>query len=170
MVLERDKDSKMLEAKATQAIDMVQTVQPDKLMVELRKGDAKIEALRANLESNEVIINNAISELKDMRNKMRTFTGMEQVVKLNEDVKGELIEIRKMSATTERHGDKVETIFSEMHKKFSDFIRVGDTVKDLDKEYMQKQLKRCGSIFLSTLRFPLIPPLLFSNFPYRRRE
>jgi len=137
MILERDKDSKMLEAKATQAIDMVQTVQPDKLMVELRKGDAKIEALRANLESNEVIINNAISELKDMRNKMRTFTGMEQVVKLNEDVKGELIEIRKMGAIVERHGDKVETIFSEMQKRFSDFEKFSGNLKDLDKEVKQ---------------------------------
>src|SRR3989338_5402217 len=29
MILERDKDGKMLEAKATQAIDMVQTIQPE---------------------------------------------------------------------------------------------------------------------------------------------
>jgi len=137
MILERDKDGKMLEAKATQAIDMVQTVQPDKLMIELRKGDAKIEGLRANLESNEVIINNAISELKSMRNKIQTFTGIEQVVKLNEEVKGELMEIRKMSATVERHGDKVETIFSEMQKRFSDFSKFSDTLKDLDKEVKQ---------------------------------
>src|SRR3989338_5569340 len=137
MILERDKDGKMLEAKATQAIDMVQTIQPDKVMVELRKGDAKIEALRANLESNEVIISNAISELKSMRNKIQTFTGMEQVVKLNEEVKSELMEIRKMAAVVERHGDKVETIFSEMQRKFSDFDKFSSNLKDLDKEAKQ---------------------------------
>ena len=137
MILERDKDSKMLEAKALQAIDMVQTIQPDKFMIDLRKGDAKIEAVRANLESNEVVINNAISELKSMRNKMQTFSGMEQVIKLNEEVKGELMEIRKMSATTERHGDKVETIFAEMQKRFSDFEKFSDNLKDVDKAVKQ---------------------------------
>jgi chromosome segregation ATPase len=133
MILERDKSGRMLEAKATQAIDMVQTVQPDKLMVDLRKEDAKIEALRANLESNEVVINNAINELKNMRNKMQIFTGMEQVVKLNEEVKKDLMEIKKLGATVERHSDKVETIFSEMQKRFSNFERFSDRVEDIDK-------------------------------------
>ena len=62
---------------------------------------------------------------------------MEQVVKLNEDVKGELIEIRKMGAIVERHGDKVETIFSEMQKRFSDFEKFSGNLKDLDKEVKQ---------------------------------
>src|SRR3989338_5440298 len=44
MMIERDKDSQKLEAKTTQAIDLVKTVQPDKFMVELRKMDSKIEA------------------------------------------------------------------------------------------------------------------------------
>jgi hypothetical protein len=137
MLIERDKDAQRLEAKATQAIDLVKTVQPDKFMVDLRKMDSKIEALKANLESNENVIKNTINELKEMRNKMAVFKGMEQVIKMNEDVKNELMEIKKTEALVERHGDKVETIFSEMQRKFSDFIRVGDMVKDLDKSFKQ---------------------------------
>jgi len=135
MLIERDKDSQHLEAKATQAIDLVKSVQPDKFLVELRKMDSKIEALKANLESNENVIKNTINELKDMRNKMAVFKGMEQVIKMNEDVKAELLGIKKVQAMIERHADKVETIFSEMQKKFSDFIRVTDMVKDLDKSF-----------------------------------
>lgn len=133
MILDRDKSSRMLEAKATQAIDMVETVQPDKLMIGVRKQDAKIEALHANLESNEIILKNAMSELKDMRNKMQVFSGMEQVVKMSEEIKGELIEIRKTSSTITRHGDKVETIFTEMQKRFSGFEKYADNLKDIDK-------------------------------------
>lgn len=137
MMIERDKDSQRLEAKASQAIDLVKTVQPDKFMVDMRKMDSKIEALKANLESNENVIKNTINELKEMRNKMTVFKGMEQVIKMNEDVKGELMEIKKLQALVERHADKVETIFSEMQRKTSDFVRVGDIVKDLDKSFKQ---------------------------------
>ena len=133
MLLERDKDGRMLEAKATQAIDLVESVHPDKLMVEVRKQDAKIEALKGNIESNEMVMKNSINELKQMRSKMQMFTGIEQVVKLNDEVKTELMEIKKVAATITRHADKVETIFSEMQKRFSDFEKFIDNLNDLDK-------------------------------------
>jgi len=115
----------------------VQTVQPDKLMIEMRKQDAKVEALRANIESNEMVINNAISEIKQMRSKLSVFTGMEQVIKLNDEVKMELMDIKKMTAVVERHSDKVETIFAEMQKRFSTFERSADRVEDMDKSVRQ---------------------------------
>jgi len=135
MMIQRDKDFQMLEARATQAIDLVSTVQPDKLMIELQKGDGKIEALRANVESNEMIQNNIVNELKEMRNKITMFRGIEQVMKLNEEVKKELMDTRRMKALIERHADKVETIFSEVKKRFSDFEKMADLTKDLDNSF-----------------------------------
>ncbi len=135
MMIERDKDAQRLEAKATQAVDLVKTVQPDKFMVDLRRMDSKIEALKANMESNETVIKNTINEIKAMRDKIAVFSGMEQVIKMNDEVKGELMEIRKLQSTVERHADKVETIFTEMQKKTADFVRFGDVVKDLDKSF-----------------------------------
>ena len=137
MLIERDKSGQLLEAKATQAIDLVKTVQPDRMMIELRKSDGKIEALRANIESTENIISNLVTELKDVKSKITIFRGMEQVMALNEEAKKELLEVKKIQATVERHADKVETVFSEMQKKFSDFAKFNDTVKDLDKSFKQ---------------------------------
>ncbi|MEK6943683.1 MAG: hypothetical protein AABX00_06480 [Nanoarchaeota archaeon] len=137
MLIERDKSGQLLEAKATQAIDLVKTVQPDKMMVELRKSDGKVEALRANIESTENIIGNLVTELKDVKSKVMVFRGMEQVIALNEEAKKELLEVKKIQATVERHADKVETMFSEMQKKFTDFIKFNDIVKDLDKSFKQ---------------------------------
>ena len=62
---------------------------------------------------------------------------MEQVIKMNEEVKGELMEIRKLQSTVERHADRVETMFTEMQKKTAEFVRFNDTVKDLDKSFKQ---------------------------------
>ncbi|MBI3026938.1 hypothetical protein HYY70_02400 [Candidatus Woesearchaeota archaeon] len=137
MMIERDKSAQLLEAKATQAIDLVKTVQPDKLMIEMRKSDSKIEALRANLESTENIINNVVNELKEVKNKIMLFRGVEQVISLEEEAKKELLDVKKIQAIVERHADKVETIFTEMQKKFSDFAKFNDTVKDLDKSFKQ---------------------------------
>jgi hypothetical protein len=135
MMIQRDKDFQVLEAKATQAIDLVGTVQPDKLMVEMQRADGKIEALRANLESNEMIMNNIVNELKEMRNKIAMFRGIEQIMKLNDEVKKELMDTRRMKAVIERHADKVETIFSEVKKRFSDFEKFADITKDLDSSF-----------------------------------
>ncbi|MBN2454501.1 hypothetical protein JXB11_03060 [Candidatus Woesearchaeota archaeon] len=133
MIVDRDRATQHLEAKATQAIDLVETVQPEKLMIEMRKSDTKIEALRANLESNEAIMNNSVNELKEIRNKLMMFKGMEQVVKLNEEVKKELSQIKLVESVVERHADKVDTIFSEMQKSFGEYMHIGDNLKSLDQ-------------------------------------
>jgi len=137
MMIERDKDSQRLDAKATQAVDLVKAVQPDKFMVDLRRMDSKVEALKANLESTENILKSTINELKAMRDKMAVFSGMEQVLKINDEVKSELMGIRKIQSTVERHSDKVETLFSEMQKRTKEFVRFHDIVQDLEKGFKQ---------------------------------
>ncbi len=137
MILERDKDGKLIEAKATQAIDLVQSVQPDKLMVELKKMDNKVEMMKSHAETNEVVINNTIAELKEMRTKMNAFSGIEEAIKLSEEVKKEWLENKKISANITKHSSKVETIYSEMWKKFSGFEKFTSVVDDLDKSVKQ---------------------------------
>lgn len=135
MIIERDKDSQRLEAKALQAIDLVESVQPDKLMTDLRKSDSKMESLKANIESNETIMHNVMSELKEIRDKMGIFRGMEEVVKLNEEVKKDLMNIKKTEAVVERYAGRVETIFAETKKELSDVRKFISTTSDLDQSF-----------------------------------
>ena len=137
MILDRDKDSKLIEAKATQAIDLVETVQPDKLMMELRKMDNKIEMLKSPLETNEIIINNTIAELKEIRTRIGAFKGIEEAMKLGEEVKKGWIENKKIDANISKHASKVETIYSEMWKQFNELQKISGVVSDLDKSIKQ---------------------------------
>lgn len=137
MVLERDRASQHLEAKAVQAIDLVETIQPEKLMIEVRKSDAKTEALKANLESNEAVITSVVNELKETRNKLAAFKGMEEVVKLNDEVKKELSQMKLIQSVIERHADKVDTVFAEMQKAFGEYMKLSDTLKGIDKASKQ---------------------------------
>ncbi|MFH1850204.1 MAG: hypothetical protein ABH879_08570 [archaeon] len=137
MLIERDKQAQHIEAKATQAIDLVSTVQPDKLMADLRKEDGKVDAIRCGLEAKDSMLKSVSEQVKDLRNTVSAFKGMDQMIKLNEDVKAELTEIRKMKALVDRRADKIETIFSELQNRLSDFAKLNARTADMDQNMKQ---------------------------------
>jgi chromosome segregation ATPase len=120
MILERDKSIQEIELKAIKAHDLVESVHPEKIMTEVQKQDAKIEAIKANLEGNESIMGKIMEELKEAKRKIEFFRGVEEIVKLSEEVKQELIEIKKIESKISINTDKVETLYSEIRKKFQD--------------------------------------------------
>ncbi len=89
MILDRDKSVQEIEIKAIKAHDLVDAVQPEKMMTEIQKQEAKIEALKANLEGNEAIMSRIMEELKDIKKKVEFFRGVEEIVKLSEETKAD---------------------------------------------------------------------------------
>ncbi len=139
MVMDTNKAVGNIEASATKAIDLVESVKPDQLMLEVRKQDSKIESLKANIESNESLMKDLMSEIKAIRKRMDFYKGVEQVAKMNEEIKGELIDIKKIESSIERHSNKVESIFLEVEKKFAEFDKYGVTAKDLQRSFQKLQ-------------------------------
>lgn len=130
MVLERDKTMQELELKAVKAYDLVDSVHPEKISTMVQRESAKIEALKANLEGNEAIMSQVMDEVKETRRKIEFFRGIEEVIKLSEEVKKELIEIKKIETRVNVNTDKVETIYAEMRKKFQDLDAFDSEVKE----------------------------------------
>lgn len=120
MILERDKSIQEIELKAIKAYDLVDSVHPEKVMSEVQKQNAKSEALKANLEGNEAIMNRVMEELKETKKKIEFFRGVDEIIKLSEEVKKELFEIKKLESKITIDADKVETIYSELRSKFQD--------------------------------------------------
>jgi len=139
MIIETNKAVTKIEAAATKAIDLVESVKPEELMIEVRKLDSKIEALKANLESNETMSADIMKEVKEMRRKMDFYKGVEQIAKMNEEVKKELIDIKKTESVIERHSNKVESIFIEVEKKYSELDKFTDVTKDLQRGFEKTQ-------------------------------
>jgi len=135
MIVDTNKTMGKVEVSSTKAIDLVESVHPEKLMIEVRKQDGKVEALRANIESNEAIMKDLMLELKKMRDRMGFYKGIEQVMAMNEEIKQELATIKRVEANIERHADRVETVFIEVEKKFASFDKYDETMKDLDKMF-----------------------------------
>lgn len=120
MILERDRTIQEVELKAVKAADLVSSVQPEKLMTEVQKQEVKIEALKANLEGNESIMGRIMEELRETRKKIEFFRGIEEIIKLSEEVKTELIEIKKAEGRINTQTDKVQTIYAEMRTRIQD--------------------------------------------------
>ncbi len=120
MILERDRTIQEVELKAVKSSDLVASVQPEKLMTEVQKQEVKIEALKANLEGNESIMNRIMEELRETRKKVEFFRGIEEIIKLSEEVKSELIEIKKVEGRINTQTDKVQTIYAEMRTRIQD--------------------------------------------------
>jgi hypothetical protein len=120
MILERDKTIQEIELKAMKASDLVESVHPEKMTTEIQKQDVKLEALKANIEGNEAIMNRIMDELKEVKRKIEFFKGVEEVIKLSEEIKKDLIEVKKTESKISLDSDKVETFYSEIRKKFSD--------------------------------------------------
>lgn len=139
MIVDTNKMMSKVEVSSTKAIDLVESVHPEKLMIEVRRQDGKIEALRASIESNEAIMKDLMLEIKKMRDKMGVFKGIEQVIALNEEVKQELATIKRVEGNIGLHADRVEMIFTEVQKKFAEFDRFNETVNDLDKMFKKMQ-------------------------------
>lgn len=139
MILDRDKSIQDIELKAIKAHDLVETVQPEKMMTEIQKQEAKIEALKANLEGNEAIMSRIMDELKDVKKKVEFFRGVEEIVKLSEETKSDLIEIKKIESKISLHTDKVDTIYSEMKKKFQRIDLVDSSLQEMKAQSEQNE-------------------------------
>lgn len=120
MILEQSRALQEVELKAVKSADMVSSVQPEKLMTEVQKQEVKIEALKANLEGNESIMSKIMEEIGETRKKIEFFRGVEEIVKLSEEVKAELIEIKKVEGKINIQTDKVQTIYAEMRNRIQD--------------------------------------------------
>lgn len=152
MILDRDRTIQELELKAVKAADLVETVQPEKLMIEIQKEDAKFEALKANLEGNESIMERLMEELRELRKKFEFFRGVEEIVKLSDEVKKDLVSIKKTEATIQINTDKIETIYSEFRKKYKDADLIKDDMAEF-KVNLQQHTKELDSLNSKIMNF-----------------
>ncbi len=147
MILERDKTIQTLELKAVKAADLVESVQPDKFMVQLTKQEAKVEALKANIESNEEIMDRVMQELKEIRKKVDFFRGVDEIVKLSNEIKEVLIDIKKVESKVRIEADRVETIYFELRKRIQTLDSFTSDVQEI-KENLEQHTKDLDSLKL----------------------
>ncbi len=139
-IVEGNKRIKELEGRALKSIELVESVQPQKLMEEVKKQDIKFEMIKNKLESYYELLVRYIGELKEIRKKIEAFRGLEEVIRLSHDVKGDLDVIKKIETSTKKSADKIESILIQAQTNFvkkEDFDKIEERLDQLNNDVVE---------------------------------
>lgn len=117
------------------AIDIVKEVEPDKLRIDYQKLDVKIQKANEKVEMYKQLVDNVMNEFKEIQKKSEVFIGTEGILKLNDEVKGDLVDVKKLAEKTKMHADKSEQLFMELRNNFAEYQKVLGTMDSLDANY-----------------------------------
>jgi len=133
--LSNEKSISKISAEASKAISIVSDVHPENLKIDYQKLENKIEGLSQKIEMNRETFENINKELNEFRKKSEIFIGTEGILDLNNELKKDILEVQKLASKTRLHADKVENVFLEITKGFSEIQKNNEMIKLLDKNY-----------------------------------
>lgn len=139
MIVSQEQEFSELEIKSAKANEIMTQLEPEKFLTEISKTDMRIEAIKGKLESNESVSAMIMKELKDQRQKMALFKGIEDTMKLNQEVREELIGIKKIESTVDMHSNKVESMFIQVQKRFNEFEKFKSLGEDLNEAFQEQR-------------------------------
>jgi hypothetical protein len=123
MMIERERQISDIDVKATKASDLVSAVQPEQLMSEVKREDVKVETNKAKLESFTIVMDKFREEMNSLRQEMSKFKGLKETLKLNDEVKVEINNIKKALAMADKDANQVEDIFVQVQKNYNEFMK-----------------------------------------------
>ncbi len=136
MLFSKEQELKDMNLRVGKAIDLVENAQVERVLVEKKKEDVRIQMLEARIESYRSVSDAIVAELKDMKSKMDLFKGVEQVISLNEEVKRDLTNIKFVKGEIQKHADKIENTFVDFNKKFSEMQSLKIETQQLKEEVL----------------------------------
>ncbi len=134
-VLDSERDAATIKMQAEKSIELIQMVQPERLMQNVRKLEARVEEGTALEEKYNAMQQKIVGELKDLRQKTEAIRGAETIMRLNEEVKSELSTAMQVQAKMEQKADKVEAIYADFQQHFYEYQKVFDRLKELEGEF-----------------------------------
>jgi len=148
MVLTQERENAELRKRIEKTISVVEETKPESLYAEFKKKEAEMEMLRDRLSSTEEILQTIVRDLKDLRRTVVQFKGIQGLMKLSKEVRGELRTVQKTKGEIEKHADKITSIFIEVQRRFKDFAKLsvkvdshGETIKSLNKTVSAMEVK-----------------------------
>jgi hypothetical protein len=144
MSVANEKNLSLSNLDARKVIEIVKEVNPEKLRLDYRRADFKINNLSEKLESNKQFSESIMEELKELKRRANLFEGTDALLKLNEDVKKDLIEIQKTNSRVRMNADKSEQIFIELSKGFQENQKMNQIIMNLDTSYsgIKKEIEK----------------------------
>jgi len=135
MAVNNEKDISLSNLDAKKVIDVVKEVNPEKLRIDYQKIDFRVNTLLEKIEANKQFVDSIVEEFKELKRKANLFEGTDALLRLNQDVKKDLIEIQKVNNRVRMNADKSEQIFIELNKGFQENQKTNEIIATLDNSY-----------------------------------
>jgi hypothetical protein len=151
MALSNEKSLARVMIEASKAVDIVREVRPDKLRIEYQRMDLKIQELGERFETNKHLMEQVMGEVKEMRRKINSFAGIEEVLRLNEEIKKDLIMTQQVASKARLHADKSEEIYIQLRRGFTEYQKLLQTISNFESNYssLTKEVNRLKLDFSS---------------------
>ncbi len=124
MLVDKEKELKELEANVQKYIQLVKELEPEEIIKKFKEFETKIEVINSKLELNESLINKMIEEIKEMRRVFIKFRSLEEIQKIENELKKDLNEIKKVESKVSTYSAKTESIFSELNRKYGEYTKL----------------------------------------------
>ena len=133
MSMTQAKDSAETRAKAERAIMALEGIKPEEFRTAIMRRDAEVEALKVKHSSTEEMIKTLMGELKEFRNALTRFKGMEAVIGMADDARKNIIRIQQLRDQVEMMSDKVMTAFIDFQRRFKEVSDLSLKVSALEE-------------------------------------
>ena len=144
MVLTQAREGADAKAKAERALMSLEGVKPEEFRAAIIKRDAEVEAMKVKLSSTDDMIKSLMGEMREFRNMMAQFKGLEAVMGMSDEARKNIIRIQQLRDQVEVMSDKVMAAFLEFQRRFKDVtdlslkvVSVEETMKPLGKTVNQ---------------------------------
>jgi hypothetical protein len=137
MTIDNEKNISKAIVSSTKAVELVKEVQPEKLRIDLKKTNMRIDTLLEKIELNKQFMDKLSDEIKALNRRAEIFIGTDELLKLNDEVKKDLIQIKNIEERVRVNADKTEQIFIELKKGVAEVERLNDefgNFKDISSE------------------------------------
>ncbi|MFH0961904.1 MAG: hypothetical protein V1820_04435 [archaeon] len=148
MSLQRDQSTREVEAKVSKMEEIVKNVQPQIILAELQKREHELEATRAQLERTTMMLNETISQVRDIQKSMERVRGITNILDVDKGLNSKIGKLESQLALGERFSTKAEKLYYEIDKRMTDFAvmrekleRIDALTKEIMREFDEKKIK-----------------------------
>ncbi|OYT38760.1 MAG: hypothetical protein B6U86_06095 [Candidatus Altiarchaeales archaeon ex4484_43] len=113
----------------------VEETAPQKLMGEVKKEDIKVMKLESRQEAFKKFLDTLRGELKEIKSSISAFRGTEAVIKLSNEVRRDLKDMKRIQAVVSRDSEKVEEKKEDIESRLRSIERIKEEFKKRREEF-----------------------------------
>ncbi|MEM2674409.1 MAG: hypothetical protein QXW77_02080, partial [Candidatus Hadarchaeales archaeon] len=140
MIIAQAKESADARVKAEKSLASLEGIKPEEFKAYLMRRDAELEGIKTRLTTFEDMVKSLREEMKEYRQTLAQFKGLEAVLGMSDEARSNIIRIQQLRDQVEVASDKVMTAFMEFQRRLKDVTnlsmrvsRLEDTLKPLQK-------------------------------------